>query len=176
MFINPSSVSLKWPILICSPLVEKQHVSPWFAFEITTLNISEIDKSKDGKKLIYRFVLFCFSKFIYWELPGGRKSHIIVHMKIRWRSPCRCRPSGSPRRRNDQTRTPSNSSGMRRETASGSQLRSSAPPDTGEAGCPFFRPFLSKLGTSMALQWGLSTPRVPKELFLNNQKSKFVMK
>ena len=49
-FIQPISISLKWHILIYSPLFEKQHLSPWFelkianneiaTFKIQTFNIS----------------------------------------------------------------------------------------------------------------------------------------
>ena len=30
IFINPISISLKWPILIFSPLFEKQYIKPWY--------------------------------------------------------------------------------------------------------------------------------------------------
>ena len=42
--IHPVSTSLKWPILTCSPLVDRQHTSPSFQLKITKPQLSLFSK------------------------------------------------------------------------------------------------------------------------------------
>ena len=97
MFINPISISLKWPILIWSPLFEKQkRTSPWFTPQIRNSRCSNFQISKKTKKEmnsmnkkrrkfnvqkvhfeIPRNIIY---SYISGELPGGSKGPCIGHI------------------------------------------------------------------------------------------------